>query len=148
MWELDQRSLNAEEVMFWIMVLEKTLKRPLDSKEIKLVNSKENQPWIFTGRTDAESSRLWLPDGKSWLIGKDTDSGKDWRQEKKGVLEDEMVGWHHWLNGHEFEQIPGDAEGQGSLAYCIHGVAKIQMLFTNWTTTTEFTFQMFSNKNI
>ena len=98
------------------MVLEKTLESLLDCKEIKLVNLKRNQPWIFTGRTDAEAPILWPPDLKSLLIGKDPDAGKDWRQEEKGVTEDEMVGWHHWLNGHEFEQTLGDTEGQGILA--------------------------------
>ena len=93
---------------------------PLDSKEIKLVNPKVNQSWIFTGRTDAvaEAPILWLPDVKSWLTRKDPDAGKDWRQEEKGMTEDEMVGWHHQLKGHEFEQTPGDSEGQGSLACC------------------------------
>ena len=99
------------------MVLEKTLESPLDCKEIKSVNIKGNQPWIFIGRTDAEAEApfLWPPDVKSWLIGKDPDAGKDWRQEKKGTIEDEMVGWHHWLNGHEFKQTVGNGERQGSL---------------------------------
>ena len=98
------------------VVLEKTLKSPLDSKEIKPVNPKGNQPWIFTGRTDAEAPRIWLPDAKRWLIGKDPDAGKDWRQEKKGTTEDETVGWHPQLNGHESEQTLGDDAEQGSLA--------------------------------
>ena len=88
---------------FWIVVLEKTLESPLDRKEIKLFNPKGNQSWIFIGRTDAEAPIIWPPDAKSWLIGKDPDAGKDWRQEEKGTGEDEMVGWYHWLNGHEFE---------------------------------------------
>ena len=102
------------------MGLEKTLESPLDSKEIKPVHPKGNQPWIFIGRTDAEAEAPipWPPDAKSWLIGKDSDAEKNWRQEEKGVTEDEMVGWHHWLNGHEFQQAPGDGEGQGSLACC------------------------------
>ena len=93
---------------------------PLDCKEIKPVNSKGNQSWVFTGRTDAEAEApiLGPPDAKSWLIRKDPDAGKDWGQEEKGAIEDEMVGWHHWCNGHEFEQVPGDSEGQGSLACC------------------------------
>ena len=101
-------------------MLEKTLESPLDNKEIKAVNPKGNQPWIFIGRTDAEVETpiLWPPDAKSWLIREDTDAGKDWRQEEKGMTEDKMVGWHHWLNGHEFEWAPGDTEGQGSLACC------------------------------
>ena len=99
-------------------MLEKTLESPLDCKEIKPVNPKGNQPWIFTGRTDAETEApiSWPPDVKNWLIGKDPDAGKDWRQEEKGTTEDEMVGCHHWLNEHEFEQALGDGEGQRSLA--------------------------------
>ena len=99
------------------MVLEKILESPLDSKEIKLVNPKGNQPWIFIGGTvvEAKAPILWLPDVKSQLTGKDPDAGKDWRQEK-GTTEDEMVGKHHQLNGHESEQIPGESEGQESLS--------------------------------
>ena len=102
------------------MVLEKTLESPLDFKEIKPVNSKGNQCWIFIGRTDAEVAALilWPPDAKSWLTGRNSDAGKDWGQEEKGMIEDEMFGWHHWLNGHEFEQTLGDSEGQGSMEYC------------------------------
>ena len=100
------------------MVLEKILDSPLNSKEIKQVHAKGNQPWILIGRTDAEAPILWPPDVKSWLIGKDPGAGKDWRQEEKGTTEDEMVGWHQWLHGQEFEQTPGDSEGQGSLACC------------------------------
>ena len=101
-------------------MLEKTLESPLNSKEIKPVHPKRNQPWIFIGRTDAEAETpiLWLPDVKNWLIGKDPDAGKDWRQEEKGMTEDEMGGWHHWLNGREFEQAPGVGDGQGSLVCC------------------------------
>ena len=99
------------------VVLEKILESPLDSKEIKLVNTKGNLPWIFIRRTDAEDEApiFWPPDAKSQLIGKDSDAGEDWGQEEKGVTEDEMLGWHHQLNKHEFEQTPGDCEGQGSL---------------------------------
>ena len=93
------------------LVLEKTLESPLDSKEIKPINPKGNQPWIFIGRTDAEAPILWPPDSKRWLIGKDPDAWKDWRQEEREAVEEEMNGWHHWLNGHEFEQTPGDSEG-------------------------------------
>ena len=100
---------------FW--VLKKTLVNSLDSKEIKPVNPKGNQPWIFIGRTDveAETPILWPPDAKSWLIGKNPDARRDWRREEKGTTEDEMAGWHHRLNGHEFEQTLGDTEGPGSL---------------------------------
>ena len=92
----------------------------LDCKEIQPVHPEGNQPWIFTGRADAEAETpiLWPPDAKNWLIGKDPDAGKDWRQEEKGTTEDEMVGWHHWLDGHEFEEAPGVGDGQGSLACC------------------------------
>ena len=103
---------------FWIVVLEKTLESPLDGKEIKPVNPKGNQHWMLIGRTDAEATILWPPDVKSQHIGKDTDAGKDWGQEEKGATEDEMVGWHHWLNGHEFEQTLGDCGGQGYLECC------------------------------
>ena len=102
------------------VMLEKTLESPLDFKKIKPINPKGNQPWIFLGRTDAEAETpiLWPPDWKSWLIGKKPDSGKDWRQEEKEMTEDDMVGWHHWLDGHEFEFTPGVHNGQGGLAYC------------------------------
>ena len=105
---------------FWPVVLEKTLECLFDCKEIKPVNSKGNQSWIFIRRTDAEAEApiLWPPDAKNWLIGKDPDAGKDWRREVKGTTEDEMVGWHHWLDGHEFEQAQGVGDGQGSLVCC------------------------------
>jgi len=105
---------------FWTVVLEKTLKNPLGWKEIQPVHTKENQYWIFTGRTDfeAETPRLWPPDAKNWLIWKDPDAGKDWRQEEKGTTEDKMVGWYHRLYGHEFEYAPGGGDGRGSQACC------------------------------
>ena len=118
MWELDYKeNWTSKNWCFWTMVLEKTLESPLDCKEIKPVNYEGNQSWIFIGRTDAEAetSILWPHDAKNWVIRKDPDAGKDWRQEKKGTIEDEMVEWHHWLNGHEFEQALGVGEGQGSL---------------------------------
>ena len=116
MWELDHKEgWVPKNWCFQIVVLEKILESSLDWKEIKLVNLKRNQPWIFTGRTDAEAPILWPPYMKSRLIGKDPDAGKDWRQEEKGVTEDEMVGWPYWLKGHEFDQILRDGEGQGSL---------------------------------
>ena len=102
---------------FWTMVLQKTLESHLDSKEINPVNPKGNQSWIFIGRAEAESPILWLPGVKNWLR-KDPDAGKDWRQEEKGTTDDEMVGWHHWLDGHEFEQALGVGDGQGSLGCC------------------------------
>ena len=102
------------------MVLEKALESPLDCKEIQPVHPKGNQSWIFIGRTDAETEApiLWPPDAKSWLIGKDPDAGKDWRQEEKGTTGDEVVEWDHELNGLEFEQAPGVGDGQGSLLCC------------------------------
>ena len=106
MWELDYKeSWVPKNWSFWTVVLKKTLKSPLDCKEIQPVHAKGNQSWIFIGRTDAEAElpTLWPPDVKNWLTGKDPDAGKDWRQEEKGTTEDEMVGWHHWLNGHELE---------------------------------------------
>ena len=103
---------------FQIVVLEKTLESTLDSKEIKSVNPKGNQPWVFIGKTDAEALILWPHDAKSWPTGKDPDAGKDWVQEGKGATKDETVGWHCRLSGHEFEQAPRDSEGQGSLACC------------------------------
>ena len=121
MWELDcEESWATKNWCFWTVVLEKTLENPLDCKEIKPVNPKGNQPWIFTGRTDAEVEApiLWPPDVKNWLIRKDPDAGKDWRQVERGTSEDEMVGWHHWLNGRESEWTPGVGDGQGGLVCC------------------------------
>ena len=130
MWKLDHKERWAQKNWcFWTVVLEKTLESPLDNKEIQPVHPKGNQSWIFTGLTDAEAetSILLLPDAMNWLVGKDLDAGKDWRQEEKGTTEDEMVGWHHRLNGHEFEQTPRDSEKQESLACCVHGVEKSQI---------------------
>ena len=105
---------------FWTVVLEKTLEGPLDCKEIKSVNPKGNQSWIFIGRTDAEAKApiLWPPDVKSWFSRKDPDGGKDWRQEEKGTTQGEKVGWHHQLNGHEFKQALGVGDRQGNLTCC------------------------------
>ena len=121
MWELDYKeSWAPKNWCFWTVVLEKTLESPLDCKEIQPVNPKRNQPWIFIGRTDAEAETpiLWSPDVKNWLIWKDLDAGKDWRWEEKGMTEDEMVGWHHQLNEHEFASTPGGGNGQGGLTCC------------------------------
>ena len=120
-WEVDHKENWVQKNWcFWTVVLEKTLESPLDCREIKPVNPNRNQSWIFIGRTDAEAEApiVWPPDAKSWLIGKDPDAGKDWRWEEKRKTEDEVVGWHHRLNGHEFEQAPVDSEGQGSLVCC------------------------------
>ena len=122
MWELDYKeSWVPKNWCFWTVVLEKTLESPLDCKEIQPVNPKGNQSCMFIGKTDAEAetSILWLPHAKNWLIvKKNPDAGKDWRQEEEGMTEGEMVGWHHWLNGHESEWTPGDGDGQGGLVCC------------------------------
>ena len=121
MWELDYKeSWALKNGCFRTLSLEKTLESPLDCKEIQLVNPKGNQSWMFTWRTDAEAETpiLWPPDVKNWLTGKNTDSGKDWKWEKKGTTEDEMVGWHHQPDGHEFEQDLGVGNGKGRLACC------------------------------
>jgi len=121
MWELDYKeSWVVKNWCFWTVVLEKTLESPLDCKEIQPVHPKGNQSWILIGRTNAEAETpiLWPLDAKNSLMWKDPDAGKDWRQEEKGMTEDEMVGLHHWLDGYEFEQAPGVADGQGSLMSC------------------------------
>ena len=138
MWELDRKEYWApKNWCFWIEVLEKTLESPWDCTEIKPVNPKGNQSWIFTGRTDAEAEIpiLGPPDVKSQLIWKDLDAGKDGGQEEKGATEDEMIGWHYIHNGHEFEQTPGDSEGQGSLACCSPWGCKSQTWLSDCTTT-------------
>ena len=120
MWELDcEESWVPKNWCFWTVVLEKSLESPLDCKEIQPVHPKGNQSWVFIGRTDAkaETPVLWPPHAKSWLIGKDPDAGRDWELEEKGMTEHEMAGWHHRLNGHEFEWTPGVGHGQGGLAY-------------------------------
>ena len=119
--ELDYKESWAQKNWcFWTVVLQKTLESPLDSKEIQPVHSEGDQPWVFFGRTDAkaETPILWPLHVKSWLVGNDSDAGKDWRREEKGMTEDEMVGWHHWLNEHEFEWTPGVGDGQGGLVCC------------------------------
>ena len=121
MWELDYKeSWAPKNWWFLTVVLEKTLERLLDCKDIQPVHLKGNQSWVFIGRTDveAETPILLPPDVKSWLIWEDPDAGKDWGQEEKGTTEDEMAGWHYPLNGHEFEWTPGVGDGQGSLVCC------------------------------
>ena len=120
MWKLDcEESWVSKNWCFWTMVLEKTLESPLDCKEIQLVHPKGDKSWVFIGRTDAEAETpiLWTPHAKIWLIGKDPDAGRDWGREEKGMT-DEMAGWHHRLNGHEFEYTLGVGDGQGGLACC------------------------------
>ena len=119
--------IDAFELWCW-----RTPENPLNSKEIKPVNCKGNQPWVFIGRTDAEAPILWPSDAKNWLIGKD--AGKDWRREEKGVTENERGGWHHWLNRHESEPTLGDKEEQGGLCATVHGVVKSQTWLSNWVT--------------
>ena len=121
MWELDcDESWAPTNWCFWTMVLEKTLESLLDCKEIQPVHSKGDGSWVFIGRTDAkaETPVLWPPHAKSWLIAKDCDAGRDWGLEEKGTTEDEMAGWHHQLNGHEFDWTPGVGDGQGGLVCC------------------------------
>ena len=121
MWELDcEETWVQKNWCFWTVVLEKTLESPLDCKEIQLVHPKGNQSWIFIGRTDAEAEIpiIWPPHVKSWLTGKDPDTGRDWGQEEKGTTEDEMARWHHRLEGHEFEWTPGVGDGLGGLECC------------------------------
>ena len=121
MWELDHKeSWAPKNWCFWTVVLAKTLESLLDCKEIQPVHPKGNQSWIFVGSTDAEAETpiLWLPNAKNWLIGKDPDAGKDWRREKKGTTEGEMIGCHHRFNGREFEQALGFGDGQGTLVCC------------------------------
>ena len=146
MWELDHKeSWVPKNWCFWTMVLEKILESPLDCREIQPVSPQGNQLWIFIGRTDAKAEVpiLWPPDVKNGLIGKDPDAGKDWRQEEKGVTEDEMVGWHHQLNGHGFGWTLGVGDGQGHLACCSpwgHKESDMteQLNWTGFGSTTQF----------
>ena len=135
-WELDYKERWAPKSWcFWTMVLEKTLESPLDCKEIQPIHPKGSQSWIFIGRTDAEAETpiLWSPNVKNWLIRKDPDTGKDWRREEKGMTEDEMVGWHHRFDGHEFEQAPG------SLACCSPWACRVGH---NWVTKLSWLFYL------
>ena len=137
MGELDcKESWALKNWCFWTVVLEKTLESPLDCKEIQTVHPKGNQSWIFIGRTDikAETATLWPPDAKNWLMWKDPDLGKIEGRRRRGTTEDEMAGWHHQLNGHEFEYIPGVGDGQGRLVYCSPwGCRELDMTELNWT---------------
>ena len=121
MWELNHKeSWALMNWCFWTVVLEKTFESPLDYKEIQPVHPKGDQSWVCIGRTDveAETPILWPPDAKSWLVWKDSDAGKDWGQEEKGMTEDGMAGWHYQLDAHEFVWTPGVGDGQGGLACC------------------------------
>jgi len=132
------RKLSTEELMLWTVVLEKTLQSPLDCKEIQPVHSEGDQPWVYFGRNDAKAETLvlWPPHEKSWLIGKDSDPGRDWGQGEKRATEDEMAGWHHWLDGHEFEWTLGDGDGQRGLACCDSWSCK-ESDTTEWLNSTE-----------
>ena len=138
MWELNYKeSWAPKDWCFWTVVLEKTLESPLDCKEVQPVHPKGDQAWMFIGRTDAEAETpiLWPRDAKSWLFWKDPNAGKDWRWEGKGMTENEMVGWHHRLNGHGFRWTPGVGDGQGGLACCgLWGCKESDMTKRlNWT---------------
>ena len=136
MWELHYKENWApNNWCVWTVVLEKTFESPLDCKEIQPAHPKGDQSWVFIGITgvEAETPILWPPDAKSWFTGKDPDAEKDWGQKEKGTSEDEMVGWHHWLNGHEFEWTLGVGDGQRSLRAVIHVVTKNRTWLSNWT---------------
>ena len=138
MWELDSKKGWAPKN--WCIqteVLEKILESPLDCKKIKAVHPKGKQPWISIGRTDAEveAQILWPPDANCWLIGKDPDAGKNWRQEEKGTTEDEIVGWHHQLNGHEFDKLPEMVKDREVWHAAVHGTPKSWTWLSSWTTT-------------
>ena len=137
LWELDYKESWAQNCCFWTVVLEKSLESPLDCREIQPVHPKD-RPWVFIGRTDfeAETPILWPPDVKSWLIWKDPDAGKDWGQEEKGTTEDEMVGWHHRLDGHGYGWTRGVGDGQADLACCCSWVHK-ESDTTEWLNWTE-----------
>ena len=139
MWELDcEESWELKNWCFWTVVLEKSLESPLDCKEIQPVHSKGDQSWVFIGRTDAEAEIpiLWPPHEKSWLIGKDSDARRDWGQEEKGTTEEEMAGWHHWLDGHRFGWTLGVGGGQRGLA-CCNSWGHKESDMTEWLNWTE-----------
>ena len=139
MYDLDYKeSWMLNNWCFWAVVLEKTLESPLDCKEIQPVHPEGDQPWDYFGRNDAEAEApvLWPPNAKSWLIGKDSDAGRDWGQEEKWLTKDEMAGWHHGLDGHESEWTQGDDGGQGGLAWCDSWGHK-ELDETEWLNWTE-----------
>ena len=149
MWELDHKeSWAPKNWCFWTMVLEKTFECPSDSKKIKSVNPKGNQPWTFTGRADAEVKAPihWPPNVKRWLIGQDPDAGKDWGKEEKGATEDDMVGWHLWLNGHEFEKLQEIVEDKEARCAAVYGGRKSWTWLSNWTITNTNTASSMNRK--
>ena len=148
MWELDYKGSWVPKIWcFWTVVLEKTLESPLESKEIQPVHPKGDQSWIFIGRIDAEAPILWLPDAKSWLIGKAPHAGKDWRWEEKGMTEDETFGWHHWLNEHEYGQAPGGGDGREAWCAAVHRVTKNQTWLSNWIELNDKLLEIVINSN-
>ena len=139
MWELDfEEGWAPKNWCFWTVVVERTLESPLECKEIQLDHSEGDQPWDFFGTNDAkaETPVLWPPHVKNWLIGKDSDAGRDWGQKEKGMTEDEMAGWHHWLDGCESEWTPGDGDGQGGLV-CCDSCGRKESDMTEWLNWTE-----------
>ena len=147
MWESDcEESWAPKNWCFWTVLLEKTLESPLDCKEIQPVHSEGDQPWVFFGRNDAkaETPVLWPPHAKSWLIVKDSDAERDWGQKEKGRTEDEMAGWHHWLDGHESEWTPRVGDGQGGLA-CCNSWGRKESGTTEQLNWTELILTKFSN---
>ena len=148
MWELDcEESWALKNWCFWIVVLEKTLESPLYCKEIQPVHPKGDQSWVFIGRTNAEAETpiLWPPHAKNWLLGKDPDAGRYWGQEEKGTTEDEMAGWHHWLDGHESEWTPGVGDGHGGLVCCDSWGRKVGhdwVTELNWTESALIIFSI------
>ena len=151
MWELDCEEIWApKNWCFWTVVLGKTLERTLDCKEIQPVNLNRDQSWVFTGRTDveAETPILWPSDAKSWLIVKFLDAEKDWRWEEKGMTEDEMVGWHHWLNGLVLEQLRELVKDREAWCAVVHGVTKSQTRLSLWTELNTMSFQGFPHNSV
>jgi len=149
MWELDcEEGWAPTNWCFWTVVLEKTLESPLDCKEIQPVHSEGDQPWDFFGRTDAkaETPVLWPPHVNSWLTGKDSDDGRDWGQEEKGTTEDEMAGWHHWLDGRESEWSPVVGDGQGGLA-CGDSWGRRELDTIAWLNWTDGWFMLICGRN-
>ena len=149
MWELGcEESWAPKNWCFWTVVLEKTLESPLDCKEIQPVHSKGDQSWVFIGRTDTKAKTLilWQLHAKSWLIGKGSDAVRDWEQEEKGTTVDEMAGWHHRLDEHEFEWTPGVGDGQGGLVCCNSWVHK-ELDLTEWLNWTEQNKKVFFLRN-
>ena len=150
MWELDcEEGWVPKNWCFWTVVLEKTLESPLDCKEIQSVHSKGDQPWVFFGRNDAEAETpvLWPPHAKSWLIGKDSDAGRDWGQEEKVTTEDEMAGWHHWLDGLSLSELGELVMDREAWHAATHGVAKSWTRLTEWLIWSDLIYKIVTSVN-